>query len=149
MLGVYEFELFEDDGFVCAFPFDMEGGTQGRDWREAAEMAADWLKGELERMLMSGQEPPEATFGHLPEHEGGRVAIVAVEADLSKVDAVSAARAAEMLGVSRPRVSQMLKSGQLEGWREGRDTMVTLDSVAARLAERPKAGRPKAEPVAM
>ena len=65
---------------MCAFPFDLEGGTMGSDWGEAAEMAADWLKGELEHMLMSGQEPPEATFGHLPEHEGGRVATVAVEA---------------------------------------------------------------------
>lgn len=143
MLGVYEFELFEEDGMVLAFPFDLEGGTEGRGWKDAAEMAADWLKGELEHMLMVGQEPPEATFGHVPEHNGGRVAIVAVEADLSKVEAVSAAKAAEMLGVSRPRVSQMLKSGQLEGWRDGRDTMVTVASIEARLSERPRAGRPK------
>lgn len=145
MLGVYEFELFEEDGSVCAFPFDLEGGTCGRDWKEAAEMAADWLKGELEHALMAGRTPPEATFGHLPEHEGGRVAIVAVEADLRDVKAVSGARAADMLGVSRPRVSQMVASGLLEGWREGRDLRVTLDSIEERLAEAPKAGRPRRE----
>lgn len=145
MLGVYEFELFEDDGFICAFPFDMEGGTEGRDWRDAAEMAADWLKAELEHLLMQGSELPEATFGHLPEHEGGRVAIVAVEADLSKIRAVSASQAAEMLGVSRPRVSQMVQTGLLEGWREGRSAFVTVDSIEARLAEMPKAGRPRRE----
>lgn len=142
MLGVYEFELFEDEGAICAFPYDLEGGTFGAGWKEAAEMAADWLKGELEHMLMAGQEPPEATFGHEPVHEGGRVAIVAVEADLSKMSTVSGARAAEMLGVSRPRVTQMVKSGQLEGWRDGRDLRVTTESIDARLAEAPKAGRP-------
>lgn len=79
MLGIYEFELFEDEGMVCAFPYDLEGGTAGTGWKDAAEMAADWLKGELEHMLMTGQVPPEATFGHEPTHKGGRIAIVAVE----------------------------------------------------------------------
>lgn len=37
MVGVYEFELFDDEGFVCAFPFDLGGGTRGEDWRDAAE----------------------------------------------------------------------------------------------------------------
>ena len=149
MLGVYEFEMFEDEGTVCAFPYDLEGGTFGSGWKEAAEMAADWLKGELEHMLMAGQEPPEATFGHEPKHDGGRVAIVAVEADLSKVSAVSGARAAEILGVSRPRVTQMVKNGLLEGWRDGRDLRITTESIDARLAEAPRAGRPAAEAVAV
>ncbi len=91
MVGVYEFELFDDEGFVCAFPFDLGGGTRGEDWRDATEMAADWLKGELEHMLMTGQEPPFPTFGNLPEHEGGRIAIVAAEVDLSDVRSVSGA----------------------------------------------------------
>lgn len=142
MLAVYEFELFEDEGLVLAFPFDMEGGTQGRDVREASEMAADWLKGEVEHRMMTGEPLPEATFGNEPR-QGGRVAIVAVDADLDSVETVAASDAAEMLGVSRARVSQMLSSGLLEGYRKGRATFVTLDSVKARLAERPKAGRPR------
>lgn len=98
---------------------------------------------------MAGQVPPEATFGHEPAHDGGRVAIVAVEADLSKVRTVSGARAAEMLCVSRPRVTQMVKGGLLEGWREGRDLHVTVESVEERLAEAPRAGRPAAGAAAM
>ena len=38
MLHVYEFEVFEDDGMLLAVPYDMDGGTQGRDMREVAEM---------------------------------------------------------------------------------------------------------------
>lgn len=142
MLSVYEFELFEDEGFTLAFPFDMEGGTQGRDMKEASEMAADWLKGEMEHRMMAGEPIPEATFGNEPRR-GGRVAIVAVDANLDSVETVTASGAAEMLGVSRPRVSQMLASGLLEGYRKGRSAFVTLDSVKARLAESPKAGRPR------
>lgn len=142
MLAVYEFELFENEGFVLAFPFDMEGGTQGRDVKEASEMAADWLKGELEHRLMAGEPLPEATFGNEPQY-GGRIAIVAVDANLDSVETVAASDAAEMLGVSRSRVSQMLANGLLEGYRKGRGTLVTLESVKARLAENPKAGRPR------
>ena len=29
MFVMQEFELFEEDGFVLALPFDLEGGTQG------------------------------------------------------------------------------------------------------------------------
>lgn len=50
-----------------------------------------------------------------------------------------------MLGVSRGRVSQMLAAGQLEGFRRGRATFVTRESVKARLVEAPKAGRPHRE----
>lgn len=48
MLHVYEFEVFEDDGVLLAVPYDLDGGTQGRDMREVAEMAADWLQLEME-----------------------------------------------------------------------------------------------------
>lgn len=59
-----------------------------------------------------------------------------VDADLSRVPSVSATEAAERLGVSRPRVTQMVESGRLMGWRDGRNARVSLDSLNARLAER-------------
>lgn len=141
MLAVYEFELFEDGGLVLALPFDFEGGTQGRDLKDASEMAADWLKGEIEHRMMTGEPIPEPTFGNDPQH-GGRIAIVAVDADLDSMETVAASDAADMLGVTRGRISQMIASGQLEGYRKGRATFVTLESVKARIAESPKAGRP-------
>lgn len=146
MLCVYEFELFKDGNAVVALPFDFDGGTQGTDIREASEMAADWLKTEIEHCLMNNESIPEATLGHEPEH-GGRVLIVAVEASLNTIETVSASKASEMLGVSCARISQLLKADMLSGYREGRNTFVTVDSINARLAEKPKPGRPK-EPLA-
>lgn len=144
MLYVYEFELFkEEDGWILAFPFDFNGGTQGADVAEATEMAADWLKLEIEHRLMNGEDIPEATLGHEPLREGGRILLVAIEASLDTVPAVTASEAAELLGVSRARVSQMLKAGLLKGFRKGRDSFITRYSVDARLREKPKAGRPK------
>lgn len=55
-----------------AEPYGLEGGTEGRDQREAAMMAAEWLRGEAEHWLMSGTEPPELPIGLPPAH-GGRV----------------------------------------------------------------------------
>ena len=67
---------------------------------------------------------------------------VAVNADKDTVRKVNASRAAEMLGVTKGRVSQMVKANQLEAFRDGGTVWVTLDSIEARLAEKPKAGRP-------
>ena len=144
MLHVYEFELFiGQDGWIIARPFDFDGATQGADLAEVSAMAADWLKLEIEFRLMDGRDIPEATFGHEPTHEDGRILLVAVEASLDTVPAVTASVAAELLGVSRARVSQMLKAGLLMGFRKGRDSFITRYSVDARLREKPKAGRPK------
>lgn len=72
MLHVYEFEVFEDEGAMVVLPFDMDGGTQGADFAEAYEMAADWLKTEMEHRAMRGLPFPEATFGNEPREGGGR-----------------------------------------------------------------------------
>ena len=74
-------------------------------------------------------------LGNEPEH-GGRVILVGVDVTRDAIPTVSASEAAERLGVSRPRVTQMLASGALVGWRDGRNTRVTVDSVNARLEYR-------------
>lgn len=147
MFAVHEFEFFEAEGWILAIPFGLEGGTQGTDPEDAARMAVDWLRGDAERAAMTGVPLPVPTFGNTPKH-GGRVGVVAVEASLDTIDAVSAGEAAQMLGVSRGRISQMLATGQLEGFHRGRASFVTRDSVEARLAEAPRAGRPRVEVVA-
>lgn len=35
MFVMQEFELFEEDGFVLALPFDLEGGTQGESFEDS------------------------------------------------------------------------------------------------------------------
>lgn len=142
MLHVYEFEVFEDEGFLLAFPYDMNGGTQGKDFSEACYMAADWLQTEMEHRAMHDIAFPEATFGNEPKH-GGKTVIVAVNAGKDTIRRMSAADAARKLGVSAGRVTQMIAANQLEAFKEGRRTWVTVDSVDARISEKPKVGRPR------
>ncbi|MDO5043166.1 MAG: helix-turn-helix domain-containing protein [Slackia sp.] len=142
MMYVYEFEFFENDGMVVAAPFELGEGTFGEDLKDAVESAADWMKEAIDAALIHRKRLPEAVFGHVPEH-GGRIIAVAVECDLSMVDAVTAAEASRLLGVSTARVAQMCDAGLLESWREGAHRMVTRASVRARLEERPRAGRPR------
>lgn len=141
-LSTYEFEVTLDDGWYIAEPYDLDGGTQAETFEELCENTADWLRTMVEHYAMRGIELPAPTFGNEPRHGGSNI-VVAVQAGLETVDRVTAAEAARMLGVSPGRVSQMLASGKLDGWREGHSSYVTRASVEARMASRPAAGRPK------
>ena len=57
---------------------------------------------------------------------------------------VSAAEALRMLGVSAGRVTHLLDSDNLQGYRRGRRTYVTVESIEKRAASHPSAGRPRA-----
>lgn len=144
MFYVREFEFFEaqDGEGVIAAPFDIGGATSGEDMKDAVECAADYLFEYTTFQLITGWDIPEPTFGNEPEN-GGKVIAIAVDCDLSRVRSVSASEAADILGVSRPRVTQMCEAGLLQSWKEGSRRLITLDSVEARLAERPKPGRPR------
>lgn len=142
MIVINEFEFFEEGGMVCALPFGREGGTAGEDLDDAVCMAADWLFETMKQEAIEGVVTADAEFGHKPEH-GGIVIAVAVDFELSRVDAVSAAEAARILGVSPARVTQMCESGQLASWKDGSRRMVLRESVDTRLADKPRAGRPR------
>ncbi len=142
MLVINEFEFFEDEGMICAFPFDREGATCGADFDDAVSMAADWLYETVKYEAIEGLESPKVSLGHKPQH-GGRVVAVAVDFDLKRVDSVTAADAARILGVSTARIAQMCNKGLLTSWKDGSKRLILRDSVDARLSEAPKAGRPK------
>lgn len=143
MIYIQEFEFIDEGGMVSAVPFGLEGATCGADIDEAVSMAVDWLKSHIEHLLISGESPKSGKLGNEPQH-GGRVIAIAVDCDLSRVDAMTAADAARALGVSSARVAQMCESGKLTSWRDGSRRMVLRESVMARLADSPKPGRPKA-----
>lgn len=142
MQYTYEFELFRGDGFWIAVPFDMDGATQGSTIEEASEMAADWLRMDVEHRLMRGIDLPKATFGHEPQ-EGGILMVVSVEAGLDAVKKVSASEAARMLGVTPARVTAMIKDGLLDAYKDGARTWVTVDSIDERKRNPGVVGRPK------
>ena len=142
LFGVYEFEIAQDEGWYIAIPYDLPGGTQGEDFEDLCLMVADWLKVTIEEHEVKGLELPAPTFGNTPRH-GGTNMVFGVSAGLETIEKVTASEAARMLGVTQGRVSQMVRDARLFGWREGRNSYVSLDSVRARLEEKPRAGRPR------
>ncbi len=142
-MHVCEFEFVNDGDYVLCWPFwpGRQDGTQGEDFDDAVEMAADWLREMVLDYEMRGKRLPRFPLGNEPSR-GGRIVTMAVEANLSDVPAVTAKEAAGLLGVSGARVSQLCKAGHLDSWTVGRTRMVSLESVRLRLAEERRAGRP-------
>lgn len=103
---------------------------------------------EFEFFDSDGIELPVPDFGHEPRH-GGKIIAVAVSRELADIPAVTTADAARMLGVSSARVSQLINAGLLDSWKDGTKRMVSKASIEARLADAPKAGRPKEVPIAV
>lgn len=139
---IYRVEMTpeEDGGYSVEVP-DLPGCfTYGDTYEEAAFMAADAAKTYVASLLKHGDPVPPCT-----EPDGGAL-LVFFEVDESYIvegEVVSAAEASRRLGVSAGRVTHMLDSGVLKGYRRGRRTYITLDSVNARLADTPRAGRPR------
>ena len=141
---ICEFEFVEDGDWYLCWPFwpGRCDGTQGEDFDDALEMAADWLKTMALDYLMKGEEMPRLPLGNKPERGGGIVAI-AVDASLSEVPAVTEKEAAALLGISHARVSQLCRDKVLDSWKVGRTRMVSLESIDMRRTAFPSAGRPK------
>jgi excisionase family DNA binding protein len=141
---VYEVELRPDDDGYCVSVPDLDGCfTEGDSVADALNMADDALKTFVATLLKCGDPIPGPTFGHIAP-EGGMVVALSFETDVSYiVDEVSPSEAAEILGVSRPRVSHMIRDGILHATSIGGSTKVTLASVDAYMAGPRRAGRPK------
>lgn len=140
--GIYEFEIVPSEGGYVAIPYDLEGATQADSFDDLCLSVADWLKVTIESYELRGARLPHASFGNVPRY-GGTNMVFSVTAGRETIERVTVTEASRLLRVTPGRVSQMVASCQLEGWREGRNAYVTLDSVRARLAERPRAGRPR------
>lgn len=146
MQFTYEFELRRGEQQWIIEAFDLPGCiTQGEDVSDACNSAADLLREMAWEALLKGEELPGGAFGHEPSC-GGVLVVISVEATLSSLPKVSASEAARILGVGRSRITAMLASGLLDGWRDGRNTWVTLDSVIARKEDPRMAGRPRKTP---
>lgn len=133
----------EEGGYSVEVPALPGCLTCGDDFRDAAAMAADAARTWVASALAHGQAVPDYAAADAPE--GSRAVTVVFDADPSWVvegPVVSAAQAARDLGVSAGRVTHMLDSGLLEGYRQGRRTWVTQASIDARRAAPVRAGRP-------
>ena len=109
-----------------------------------AKFIYDAMKTWLAAAMRHGDEVPPYRKENAPE--GCERVAVFVETDENYIvdgPVVSAAEAARKLGVSAGRITHMLDAGVLDGYRNGRRTYITETSIEARMADTPKAGRPR------
>lgn len=134
----------DEEGYSVEVP-DLPGCfTYGDTYEDAVYMAADAMKTYMASLLTDGEQPPRYTRHDCPD--GSESVNVFFETDQDYVidgETVSAAQAARDLGVSKGRITQMLNAGLLEGYREGRRTYISVNSVAERKKAMPRAGRPR------
>lgn len=111
MIVMQEFEVYPDpEGGYAVEPCGLAGATEGDTYEEAVEMAVDWLRVHALAALERGAEFEGGGLGHAPSR-GGTIVTVATNVELSDIPAVTAAEAAEMLGVSTARVAQLCRGG--------------------------------------
>ena len=141
---ICDFELLERDGHIVALPVGLDGATQGLDQKDTIRMCADWLKETALDYLLRGKAWPDLPLGTSPTM-GGRMITIAVDADVRDVPSMTAAEAAELLGISTARVAQLCNADLLHSWKVGHTRMVSIESVRLRLADKAKPGRPRKE----
>ena len=141
MAYVYEGKIEREDGcFVAtvpAFPGCFGGGDTIAD---ACRNASEALRLFIADRLDNGTPLPPQIISAEPS-----VVLVVDVADdfVAASKCMTVSEAAEALGVSSSRVSQLLGNGQLEPYQDGGRRMVTIASVNARKARKPAPHRPR------
>lgn len=141
MTYTYEGRIERVDGdWLVTFPqFDGTFGGGG-SIRKACEAAAEALRLRIASMVDAGERLPRARFSDPPQ------LVFAVDVDDRYIEAtktVSAKEAAEMLGVSKGRVSTLVKEGKLRTVLVDGRSRIAIESVNDRLANPPAPHRPK------
>ncbi len=137
----YEGRLERAEGdWLVTFP-QFEGCYGGgRTVRKACERAAEALRLAIAQELSEGRALPRPAFHNPP---GATFTVQVDERYLEETECLTMAQAAEELGVSKGRVSQLVKAGLLGTRNVGGRSMVTLASVNARRENPPAPHRPK------
>lgn len=135
------FEYSAQDGcWYVDFPaFGGEAYADGETLEGAVSNAAQVLELTLCAYLDDGIPLPMPAFHEPP------LSVVSVDVsdeDIARSKCMSVGDAAEMLGVTPGRVSQLLSGGQLEPYMYGGTRLVTIASVMSRKASKPPAHRP-------
>jgi excisionase family DNA binding protein len=131
-------------GFEVYLP-DFDQYTQGTDYTDAVNMAADLLDLLIMSALRDNERIPDPTFEHIVP-SGASVIAISVMPDPEWDDgSVTTKDAAIMLGVSEARIRAMIHDGILASEKIGRDRLIPVWSVKARAQNPRNAGRPTKE----
>ncbi len=130
-----------DDDWLVTFPgFDGTFGG-GATLRKACENASEALRLRIAGMVDGREALPAPRFSDPPQ------AVFTVEVDRRYIEAtktVSAREAAELLGISKGRVSVLVREGKLDTVLVDGRARVTIESVNDRIKNPPAPHRPKA-----
>lgn len=132
----------DEGGFWAEVP-DLPGCFgQGRDYMATIESIANGIETHLAALIECGMPIPAA--GPVLCDDGGEVVYVYADDNTRLgLPTVPAAEAARMLGVSKPRISQLIAEGRLTAERLASGTNVTIESIEHYKNSPRKAGRPK------
>lgn len=122
----------DGDAYSVSFPQLPEAVTFGETREEAVRRASEALVLALAERIEDGGEIP-------PQERAAEVLAVSVEVtgeDVERSKCMTIDQAAEELGVTPGRVSQLASAGKLQPVVFGRRRMVTIASVNARKKER-------------
>lgn len=141
-----ELKLNEYEGYSVVFPQLPDASTHGRDLAESVERAAEALELIIAEYLDEGKHLPSPTFsGHSEDTLRIAVSVEVTPELIERTKCVTATEAANMLGLSKSRVTHMLDAGILQTVPFGNDRLVTLASIKERLKNPKSAGRPRKE----
>ncbi len=135
MRVIYEALVMVDyDGSYYAFLPDLPAcAVQADSYENALYLLADYSEETLSQMLCEGMQLPTPSYGRIGDATYSVATLVLSASDEANYRVMSALQAADTLGVSQARVSQMLKDGTLQGYKTGRDSWVYVTSVEDRL----------------
>lgn len=162
MRVIYEALVSKDErGDFCAAIPTFDVVTEGDGFADAVFMAHDLIQMLVSEYLKDGRSLPEARFaseGEIPK--GTRSVAIAVDCEkIGELETMTAAEAAEMLGVTRARIYALVSDGLLRSVKIGGARLITTESVRARFnalaaagnhgPELSRAGNVSDEPVAL
>ncbi len=133
----------EQGGYDVFIP-DFDVVTQGEDIKDAVDSAADLLYTLIPALLSEGDTLPDASFEH--EIEDGSMAMgvmVVCDENTPEEEYMSVQNAADIIGVSKPRVYAMVRDGVLDSSKVGSSVLVATSSVRDRANGKHPVGRPR------
>ena len=142
-LYVYETMIMEKEGMLeIGIPdFGITFRHIGSK-HEALIEAAKRLAGAVRECLIQGKDVPRATSG-LRVRRGRKVVKLAIEAECPMAEFFTVEDVMEILGVTQPRVSHLMRDGKLTAVKEGRRNLITRASLLAYLNTPRTPGRPR------
>lgn len=137
-----DLEQGEQGEWYASFPQFPGAFADGDTMQEAIGNAADVLRMFIAEYLDEGKPLPDSGI------RDDTKAVISVDVSDSfraSSKCMTVSEAADALGVTPGRVSQLLTAGQLEPYMDGGTRLVTIESVNARLSSKPRTGRPRKE----